>query len=152
MQGEVLSRWNLNWTLIFKGFVMRNQWEMEGKILGYNRDQKGWLKDISSFLKCPGKLPKVQNWRSYALLKLDIFAKLPKVNYPQTSNFVKWAHSFPLDLILSHYTHVLASALCSFINFSILFDFYLNYSILNQFKSNKITKLDYMRSFSIFRT
>ena len=50
-------------------------------------DQKGWLKDISIFLKRPITLPKVQNWRSYALLKLSIFPNLPKVNYPQNSNF-----------------------------------------------------------------
>ena len=46
--------------------------------------QKGWLEYISRFLKSPRTLPKVQNWRSYALLKLGIF---PKVNYPQNSNF-----------------------------------------------------------------
>ena len=50
-------------------------------------DQTGWLDDIPRFLKNPKTPPKVQNWRSYALLKLSIFPKLPKVNYPQNSNF-----------------------------------------------------------------
>ena len=75
-----------------------------------------------------------------------------KSTIPKTSNFVKWAHSFPLDLILSHYTRVLASALCPFINFIILFDFLLNYFILNQFKSNKIQILITWYLFGYFRT
>ena len=57
-------------------------------------DQKGWLKDISRFLKSPRTLPKVQNWRSYALLKLGIFAKLPKVNYPQNFKFCQMGPFF----------------------------------------------------------
>ena len=57
-------------------------------------DQKGWLEDISSFLKSPRKPPKVQNWRSYALLKLGIFAKLPKVNYPQNFKFCQMCPFF----------------------------------------------------------
>ena len=57
-------------------------------------DQKGWLEDISRFLKSPITLPKVQNWRSYALLKLGIFAKLPKVNYPQNFKFCQMGPFF----------------------------------------------------------
>ena len=49
--------------------------------------KKGWLEDISIFLKSPRTPPKAQNGRSYALLKLDLFAKLPKVNYPQNFKF-----------------------------------------------------------------
>ena len=47
-----------------------------------------------------------------------------KSTIPKTSKFVKWAHSFPFDLILSHYTRVLSSISWPIINFSILFDFY----------------------------
>ena len=36
------------------------------------------LEDISSFLKSPITPPKVQNWRSYALLKLDFFCQIVK--------------------------------------------------------------------------
>ena len=57
-------------------------------------DQNGWLEDIYSFLKSPRTPPKVQNWRSYALLKLDFFAKLPKVNYPQNFKFCQMGPFF----------------------------------------------------------
>ena len=67
-------------------------------------DQKGWLEDISRFLESPIKLPKVQNWRSYALLKLGIFAKLPKVNYPQNFKFCQMGPflSTWFDLVTLH--------------------------------------------------
>ena len=57
-------------------------------------DQMGWLEDISNFLKSPRTLPKVQSWRSYALLKLGIFPKLPKVNYPQNFKFCQMGPFF----------------------------------------------------------
>ena len=74
-----------------------------------------------------------------------------KSTIPKTSNFVKWAHSFPLDLSLHSCPRVLASAMSPYLIFIILFDFLLNYFILNQIKSNKIPNFDYMRFFAIFR-
>ena len=74
-----------------------------------------------------------------------------KSTIPKTSNFVKWAHSFPLDLGLHHCTRVLASALRSYLFFIILFDFLLNYFILNQIKSNKIQILITWYLFGYFR-
>ena len=67
-------------------------------------DQKGWLEDISRFLKSQRKLPKVQSWRSYALLNVDIFAKLPKVNYPQNIKFCQMGPFFStwFDLVTLH--------------------------------------------------
>ena len=67
-------------------------------------DQKGWLEDISRFLKSPRTLPKIQNWRSYALLKLGIFPKLPKVNYPQNFKFCQMVPLFStwFDLVTLH--------------------------------------------------
>ena len=101
-------------------------------------DQKGWLEDISRFLKSQRTPPKVQYWRSYALLKLDIFPNLPKVNYPQNSNFWQKGPLFPLDMVLSCHTRV--PSLISWPN--IYFLFYLIFidlihfkSILNQIKS-----------------
>ena len=58
------------------------------------RDQKGWLEDISRFIKIPRTPPKSQNWGSYALLKLTIFAKLSKVNYPQNFKFFQMGPIF----------------------------------------------------------
>ena len=57
-------------------------------------DQKGWLKYTSSFLNSPRTHPKVQNWKSYALLKLDFFAKLPKVNHVQNFKFCQMGPFF----------------------------------------------------------
>ena len=74
-----------------------------------------------------------------------------KSTIPKTSNFIKWAHLFPLDLGLPHSTRVLASALCPFINFIILFDFLMNYFIFNQIKSNKIQTLIIWSLFGYFR-
>ena len=67
-------------------------------------DQKGWLEDISKFLKSPRTPPKVQNWRCYALLNLGIFPKLPKVNYPQNFKFCQMCPLFFtwFDLVTLH--------------------------------------------------
>ena len=75
-----------------------------------------------------------------------------KSTIPKNSKFVKWAHSFPLDLSLHHCPSASASAMCPFINFIILFDFLLNYFIFNQIKSNKIQILITWSLFGYFRT
>ena len=98
-------------------------------------DQKGWLEDISSFLESPITSPKVQNWRSYALLKLDFFAKLPKVIYPQNFKFCQMGPLFStLFELASLYT-------CpSFSHVSISHFYYLIWFLfeLIYFKPNKI--------------
>ena len=99
-------------------------------------DQKGWLEDISSFLKSPITPPKVQNWRSYALLKLDFFAKLPKVNYPQNIKFCQMGPFF-----FTWFEFASLPTCPSFIHVSTSHFYYLIWFLfeLIHFKSNKIT-------------
>ena len=40
-----------------------------------------------------------------------------KSTIPKTSNFAKWAHSFPLDLSLHNWPRALASAMCPYLIF-----------------------------------
>ena len=94
-----------------------------------------WLEDMSRFLKSPRTPPNVQNWRSYALLRLGIFPKLPKVNYPQNFKFCQMGpffstwFEFALFPTCPSFSHVSISHFCYLIWF--LFEFI-------HFKSNKI--------------
>ena len=99
-------------------------------------DQKGWLEDISRFIKSPWTIPKVQNWRSYALLKLDFFAKLPKVNYPQNFKFCQMG-----PLFFTCFELALFPTFSSLGHVSISCFYYLIWFLfeLIHFKSNKIT-------------
>ena len=63
------------------------------------------------------KTSKVQNWRSYALLKLGIFPKLPKVNYPQNFKFCQMGSFFStwFDLVTLHtFPSLSLESICQF--------------------------------------
>ena len=68
-------------------------------------DQKGWLEEISSFLKSPRTPPKIKNLRKLCIVEVDPFCKIAKSQLSQNYKFCQMGHSFPLDLILSH-SHV----------------------------------------------
>ena len=86
--GHYRSFWKVNKNTFFPKLLT---WAWNIKMIW---DQKGWLEDISRFLKSPRTPLKVQNWRSYAFLKLGIFQKLSKVNYPQNFKFYQMGPFF----------------------------------------------------------
>ena len=67
--------------------------------------QKGLVK---GYLKLSRKSKNTS--KSSKLKMLDFLQKLPKVNYPQNFKFCQMGPFFSFDLILSHYTRVIALA------------------------------------------
>ena len=53
------------------------------------------------------------------MVKLALFAELPKVNYAKTSNFAKWAQSFSLVLGWKHSPRALVFSTCPYLIFVI---------------------------------
>ena len=107
-------------TFFSKAYNLRMEYQNEMR-------PKGLIRIYLKLYKKSKNTSKSSKLKKLCIVEIGHFCKIAKSQpSPKLQIFSNGPIFFPLDLILSHYTCVLASSLCPFNNFSILCDFLLN--------------------------